>query len=125
MADATAVRAALRGALARSPAFAALDDAAQARLAADLEVVVTEAAQAPGALADDVDLPAFVAGLIHGVFTAQVGASLAQMRAYADLLAGATRSTQAQAPTDADPREPARPDLTLARLRPLRRRPPD
>jgi hypothetical protein len=121
MVDNAAIRAEVRGALARSPAFAALDDAARARLAADLEVVVTEVA--PRAIADQVDLPAFVADLMAGVFAAQVETSVAQMRAYADLLAGAGRATQAPAATDADPK-PARSDLTLAPRRVLGRKPP-
>ena len=44
------------------------------------------------ALVRDVDFPAFVAGLIHGVFNAIVDASIQQMNAYAALIASVAAS---------------------------------
>jgi len=44
------------------------------------------------ALVHDVDFPAFVAGLIHGVFNAIVGASIQQMKAYAALISSVSAS---------------------------------
>jgi hypothetical protein len=47
------------------------------------------------ALVYDVDFPAFVAGLINGVFNALVSASIRQMEAYAELVAGVAASVDA------------------------------
>src|SRR5262245_27104542 len=45
-----------------------------------------------GALSDEIDFPAFVAGLVHGTFDAMVDASIRQMEAYADLVSTVARS---------------------------------
>jgi hypothetical protein len=45
-----------------------------------------------GALSDEVDFPAFVAGLVHGTFDAMLDASIRQMEAFADLV-GAVAKT--------------------------------
>jgi hypothetical protein len=45
-----------------------------------------------GALSDEINFPAFVAGLVNGTFDAMVDASIRQMEAYADLVATVARS---------------------------------
>ncbi len=45
-----------------------------------------------GALSDEINFPAFVAGLVHGTFDAMVDASIRQMEAYAELVATVARS---------------------------------
>jgi len=47
-----------------------------------------------GALSDEVDFPAFVAGLVHGTFDAMVDASIRQMEAFADLIASVAKTTE-------------------------------
>jgi hypothetical protein len=44
-----------------------------------------------GALSDEVDFPAFVAGLVHGTFDAMVDAAIRQMETYADLISSVAR----------------------------------
>lgn len=44
-----------------------------------------------GALSDEIDFPAFVAGLVHGTFDAMVDASIRQMETYADLVSTVAR----------------------------------
>ncbi|MGQ0538823.1 MAG: hypothetical protein ACT4R6_07760 [Gemmatimonadaceae bacterium] len=44
-----------------------------------------------GALSDEINFPAFVAGLVHGTFDAMVDASIRQMEAYAELVATVAR----------------------------------
>jgi hypothetical protein len=55
----------------------------------------TPARVRPSSLASQVDFPAFVAGLIDGVFQAIVDASVQQMNAYADLVKGVAKSVDA------------------------------
>jgi hypothetical protein len=67
------------------------------QLARDLGKVVSfvgggQARSRQSSLATAVDFPAFVAGLIDGVFQAIVKASIEQMDAYGDLLEGVARS---------------------------------
>ena len=45
-----------------------------------------------GNLVKKVDFPAFVAGLVHGVFNAVVDASIQQMKAYGEMLAAVSKS---------------------------------
>jgi hypothetical protein len=47
-----------------------------------------------GNLVQKVDFPAFVSGLVQGVFKAVVDASIEQMQAYAELMAAAVKSTE-------------------------------
>jgi hypothetical protein len=47
-----------------------------------------------GALADEIDFPAFVAGLVHSTFDAIVEASIRQMEAFADLVSSVARSVE-------------------------------
>ena len=47
-----------------------------------------------GALSDEIDFPAFVAGLIHGTFDAIVDASIRQMEAYSDLVSAVAKSVE-------------------------------
>lgn len=106
-----------------SPAFLALDEAARARLAADLLMVtelLTPRARAPRPgkgtraalerrqVTRPELLPASVQGLISGTFAAVVDASLQQMHAYAALLAEAARSIVAM-----DPEPEARAQMAL------------
>jgi hypothetical protein len=56
-----------------------------------IPTTVTVAAE----LINDVDFPAFVSALVHGVFQAIVNASVQQMDAYAELLKEATKSIDA------------------------------
>jgi hypothetical protein len=86
------IRPLVRELLERSPAFRALGADRQHALAADM-VSVTAYLAEPARLASQannllqaVDFPAFVAGLINGVFDAVVSASVKQMEAYGDLL---------------------------------------
>ena|SRR5882672_1948566 len=78
--------------LERSPAFQALNSDKQRALASHMVSVaahLTEAAESTSqadALLHQVDFPAFVAGLIDGVFGAIVDASVKQMQAYGDLV---------------------------------------
>ncbi|WP_428267251.1 hypothetical protein [Haliangium sp.] len=51
---------------------------------------VTQGVEAFGNLVKTVDFPAFVSGLIQGVFQAVVDASIQQMRAFAELMAAAS-----------------------------------
>jgi hypothetical protein len=46
-----------------------------------------------GALSDEINFPAFVAGLVHGTFDAIVDASIRQMEAFADLVSAVARNT--------------------------------
>ena len=106
-----------------SPAFLALDEAARARLAADLLMVAesltprarpprpgkgTRAALERRQVTRPELLPASVQGLISGTFAAVVDASLQQMHAYAALLAEAARSIVAM-----DPEPEARAQVAL------------
>lgn len=45
-----------------------------------------------GALSDEIDFPAFVAGLVHGTFDAIVDASIRQMEAFADLVGSVAKN---------------------------------
>jgi len=53
---------------------------------------VKQGVEAFDALVKTVDFPAFVSGLVQGVFNAVVDASIQQMRAYGELLAAAAKS---------------------------------
>lgn len=53
---------------------------------------VREGVEQFGALVKKVDFPAFVSGLVNGVFKAVVDASIEQMRAYAELLAACAKT---------------------------------
>ena len=53
---------------------------------------VKQGVEAFGKLVQTVDFPAFVSGLVSGVFNAVVDASIQQMRAYGELLAAAAKS---------------------------------
>lgn len=44
-----------------------------------------------GALSDEIDFPAFVAGLIHGTFDAMVDAAIRQMEAFAELVSAVAK----------------------------------
>jgi hypothetical protein len=48
-----------------------------------------------GALSDEIDFSAFVAGLVHGTFDAMVDASIRQMETYADLVSTVARGLDA------------------------------
>jgi hypothetical protein len=86
------VRSLVRDLLERSPAFQALSADGRQALAANMVSVATYLAEPAGLakqandLLHDVNFPAFVAGLINGVFNAAVSASIKQMEAYGDLL---------------------------------------
>ncbi len=47
-----------------------------------------------GALSDEIDFPAFVAGLIHGTFDAIVDASIRQMEAFAELVSAVAKDVE-------------------------------
>jgi hypothetical protein len=47
-----------------------------------------------GALSDEIDFPAFVAGLIHNTFDAIVDAAIRQMEAFADLVSSVARTAE-------------------------------
>ena len=55
-------------------------------------VAATETlARRVGALSDEIDFPAFVAGLVHGTFDAIVDATIRQMEAFADLVSAVAK----------------------------------
>ncbi|HJQ33695.1 MAG TPA: hypothetical protein VJ866_16045, partial [Pyrinomonadaceae bacterium] len=47
-----------------------------------------------GALSDEINFPAFVAGLIHGTFDAIVDATIRQMEAFADLIGAVAKNVE-------------------------------
>jgi hypothetical protein len=66
---------------------------AQAPAPAGPRVSATESiARRAGALRDEIDFPAFVAGLVHGTFDAVVDASIRQMESFADLVSAVART---------------------------------
>jgi hypothetical protein len=48
-------------------------------------------AQRAGALSDEIDFPAFVAGLVHGTFDAMVDSAIRQMESYASLVSAVAK----------------------------------
>jgi hypothetical protein len=55
-------------------------------------VAATESlARRAGALSDEINFPAFVAGLVHGTFDAIVDATIRQMEAFADLVSAVAK----------------------------------
>ena len=91
----TAATRSARRAEARTRA-ASFPPALRRRLSRDLGRIVAFVGGAPartrqGELTSEVDFPAFVAGLIDGVFQAIVNASIQQMDAYADLVSSVAR----------------------------------
>ena len=73
----------LKGRLAQKPGAVQSDFKASA---------VREGVDQFGAMVDTVDFPAFVSGLIQGVFQSIVDASIQQMRAYSELMAATAKS---------------------------------
>jgi|SRR5882672_2008791 len=88
------VRHAVRELLDRSPAFQALGADPREAIAAGMVSVGAYMAgtTAFARLLQAVDFPAFVGGLINGVFNAAVAASVEQMEVYGDLLKAVTDS---------------------------------
>jgi len=82
----------VRDLLERAPAFGALSGDTRRALASNTVSVAAHLAEAAestsqtNALIHEVDFPAFVAGLINGVFGAIVDASIKQMQAYGELV---------------------------------------
>jgi phage tail sheath protein FI len=81
--------------------FASLDDARRGQIGEAMARIVTavmtsaperDTPSATDVVLDAVDFPDFVAGLVQGVFAAIVDASVQQMQAYADLLAGVAKT---------------------------------
>jgi len=92
----------LKGRLAKKSEFAGKEFEAGA---------VKQGVEQFGELVQKVDFPAFVSGLIQGVFQSIVDASMQQMKAYADLMAAAAKSVEQFASdhiTDAQARDYAR-----------------
>ncbi len=111
---------AVRTLLARSPGYAALPPNKRRRLAADIVTVAKHAAAHDAARAvDAVDFPAFVAGLVQGVFQAVVDASIQQMKAYAALVDGVARAVEAAAAEVRGATDEARRSLAKARQQQL------
>src|SRR5262245_6920438 len=69
------------------PAQAAQPGQAPAPRAAATETIAARA----GALADEINFPSFVAGLVHGTFDAVVDASIRQMEAFASLVSAVAK----------------------------------
>ena len=90
--DRDAVRDAVKELLDRSPAFRSLPPERQREVASNTAAVARAMAEAEGATVRDVDFPAFVADLVHGVFEAIVDASIQQMEAYAEMVAGVAKT---------------------------------
>jgi hypothetical protein len=111
---ARAVRTAVRQLLEASPAYAELPPGQQRALARQMTSVASYMIGGPNGdtipatatvtaeLVRDVDFPAFVSALVHGVFQAIVSASIQQMDAYGDLLKDATKAIDAYARDDTD-----------------------
>jgi hypothetical protein len=74
-----------------SPFFRALPARRQAAMLEGVERIARYGVGA-GAFLEEVEFPAFVAGLVQGVFQAIVNASIRQMEAYADLVASVAAS---------------------------------
>jgi hypothetical protein len=74
-----------------SPFFLALPARRRAAMLKGVERIAAYGAGAGGFI-EAVDFPGFVGGLVQGVFQAIVDASIAQMEAYADLVAGVATS---------------------------------
>jgi hypothetical protein len=95
---------AVRQLLASSPSFNALPAGHQRALASDMVKVarfivagahgdtIPTRATLSTEFSSEVDFPAFVSALIHGVFQAVVAGSIQQMEAYSDLLKDAIRT---------------------------------
>jgi hypothetical protein len=73
-----------------TPAQAPADGSATPTPAPRVAATETIAARA-GALADEIDFPSFVAGLVHGTFDAIVDATIRQMEAFADLVSAVAK----------------------------------
>ena len=91
------VRSQVKALLTRSPAFGSLPPDVRREIAHDTVKVANYLAASPtsrGASkpAAEVELPDFVSRLIKGVFGAIVDASIKQMEAYAELVAGVAKS---------------------------------
>jgi len=82
-----AVQRGVRAVLRNSTAFKQLTPVRQRKLVKDLAAVAAFAE-----LVHSVDFPAFVTGLIAGVFQAILGSSMRQMEAYGDLVAAVASS---------------------------------
>jgi hypothetical protein len=93
-----AVRRVVRDLLEHSPAFSRLPAKLRTQIIRDTTLVAAyltelrDGTDASGKLVEDVDFPAFVAGLIKGVFEAIVTATMDQMKAYAELVAAVTKA---------------------------------
>ncbi len=87
-----AVRDAVKELLDRSPAFRSLPPERQRAVTSNTVAVASAMAEAEGATVREVDFPAFVRDLVHGVFDAIVDASIQQMDAYAEMVAGVARA---------------------------------
>jgi hypothetical protein len=74
----------------QAPAQPPADGAAAAAPAPRVAATETLAART-GALADEIDFPSFVAGLVHGTFDAIVDATIRQMEAFADLVSAVAK----------------------------------
>jgi hypothetical protein len=87
-----AVRDTVKELLDRSPAFRSLPPERQRELASNTAAVASAMAEAEGAVVREVDFPAFVTDLVHGLFEAIVDASIQQMDAYAEMVAGVAKT---------------------------------
>lgn len=87
-----AVRQGVRDLLTQSAAFSRLPPAKQSQIAHDTALVVDYLADPARNLTQQVDFPAFVSGLLNGVFKAIVTASIDQMKAYGKLVAAVSKS---------------------------------
>jgi hypothetical protein len=86
------LRPAVDRALQETKAFGRLGLAEQKSLARQVTKVATFLSESHDALVQQVDFPAFVSGLLTGVFDANVRTSVEQMRAYGDLLSSVTKT---------------------------------
>jgi hypothetical protein len=76
----------------RSLSFRSLPPERRREVVSGTVTLAIAMAEAEGAVLHEVDFPAFVRDLVHGVFDAIVDASIQQMEAYADMVAGVARS---------------------------------
>ena len=91
------VRSQVKALLARSPAFGSLPPDVRREIAHDTVKIANYLAGSPTRRGADkpvgeIEFPGFVSSLIKGVFDAIVDASIKQMEAYAELVAGVTKA---------------------------------
>lgn len=97
------IRRNVRDVLEASPSYRALSEAQRREVARDMATVSDRLVAEQGRLVEEVDFPAFVAGLIRGTFNAIVDSSIQQMQAYAELVKSVAEGVDASVAVDCHP----------------------